>query len=219
MSLSKSRLAWLAYILVGLIQVTSLALNIREVSVPAQIVLMPTLTLVALTAPRGRLRTWTVVALFFSFLGDMLPQVVAEPWKLPLMLGSFFVAHVAWVTGLWGVRRESALWRRPWALLPHVAIGVAMVAWCWPGAGVLAPAVALYALALLTTASLATALGRAGWFGGALFILSDGLIAARSFAGFDLPQQDVAVMATYIVAHGLLVLGVIRFLRARRSRI
>lgn len=87
------------------------------------------------------------------------------------------------------------------------------------GAGVLAPAVALYALALLTTASLATALGRAGWFGGALFILSDGLIAARSFAGFDLPQQDVAVMATYIVAHGLLVLGVIRFLRARRSRI
>ncbi|WP_425307295.1 lysoplasmalogenase family protein [Ammonicoccus fulvus] len=219
MSGSKPRLAWLAYLLVGLIQVTALALNIREVSVPAQIVLMPTLALAALTAPRGRLRTWTLVALFFSFLGDMLPQVVAESWKLPLMLGSFFLAHVAWVTGFWGVRKESALWRRPWTVLPYLAIGVAMVVWCWPGAGVLAPAVALYALALLSTATLATALGRAGWFGGALFILSDGLIAARSFAGFGLPQQDVVVMATYILAHGLLVLGMIRFLQARRSRI
>lgn len=202
--------AWLAYALVSLIQVTTLALDIRTISVPAQVLLMPTLALVAWTATRGRLRTWTLVALFFSFLGDLLPQLVDEPWKMPLMIGSFLLAHVGWITGLWSVRRESAVVRHPWALLPYLAIGVGIVAWCLPGAGVLAPAVILYATALLTTASLATALGRAGWLGGALFIVSDGLIAVRSFAGFTVPAQDVAVMATYIVAHGLLVLGVVR---------
>ena len=46
--------------------------------------------------------------------------------------------------------------------------------------------------------------------GGAFFLVSDGLIAIDAFSDLDLPAHDVSVMATYVVAQLLLVLGVIR---------
>lgn len=201
---------WAAYALVAATQLITLALGMRAVSVPAQALLMPALILVALSARPGRLRTWTVVALVFSFLGDLLPQLVAESLRMPLLMGPFLLAHVAWVIGFWTVRRESAWARGQWRLLPYLAAAIGVVAWCLPGAGVLAPALVVYALALLATSTLATGLGWPGWLGGALFVVSDALIAAKSFAGASFPLQDVAVMATYIAAHGLFVHGVIR---------
>ena len=46
--------------------------------------------------------------------------------------------------------------------------------------------------------------------GGALFLVSDGLIALNAFAeGFDLPGQGFWVMATYLAAQSLIVVGVL----------
>ena len=196
---------WAAYAAVVAIQLTALWLGERRISVPAQCLLMPVLAVAALTARPGRLRTWTLVALFFSFLGDSLPQVVPERWTFLAMIFAFLVAHVAWVLGLWHVRPP-----RPWMLIPYLAAAVTMVAWCWPGAGVLAPALIVYALGLLATATLAVGLGWSGILGGVLFVVSDSLIAARTFTDLAFPHMDVAVMATYAIAHGLLVWGVTR---------
>lgn len=196
---------WLAYAAVVAIQLTSLWVGEHRVSLPAQILLMPTLALAALTARPGRLRTWTLIALFFSFLGDLLPQLVPEPWVFVTMLSSFLVAHGAWITGLWRVRPP-----RPWVLIPYLAAGIAVIVWTLPGAGVLAPAVVVYAAALMATAVLASGLGWSGVLGGALFVISDSLIALQSFTTFRLPHHDVAIMATYALAHGLLVWGVTR---------
>lgn len=202
---------WALYALVVAVHLGALAIGARWISVPTQILLMPVLALVVLTAKPGRLRTCTLVALGFSFLGDTLPQFAAEEWKLPLMLGSFLLAHIAWITGLWPLRRGSAVWRRPAALIPYLLVAVLVLAWCLPEAGALAPALVIYALALLMTASLATAFGWPGWLGGALFIASDSLIALQSFAGFDFDGRQIVIMGTYAVSHGLLVLGVVRY--------
>ena len=74
----------------------------------------------------------------------------------------------------------------------------------------LAPAVLVYGLCLGTMAVLATGVHRLAWVGGAFFLVSDGLIAIDAFSDLDLPAHDVSVMATYVVAQLLLVLGVIR---------
>lgn len=194
---------WLLYAAVVAIQLSALWLGATRVSVPAQVLLMPTLALAALAARPGPLRTWTLIALFFSFLGDALPQVVPEPWTFLAMLGAFLVAHVAWILGLWRVRPP-----RPWLLIVYLAAAVAVVAWTLPGAGVLAPGVVAYAAALMATAVLASGLGWSGVLGGAMFVLSDSLIAVQSFTTFTFSHHDVAVMATYAAAHGLLVWGV-----------
>ncbi|MDO5499093.1 MAG: lysoplasmalogenase [Propionibacteriaceae bacterium] len=198
-------LRWAAFAVVVVVQLTALWWDNEPISVPAQSLLMPVLALPALLARPGWLRAWTLIALFFSFLGDTLPRFVPENVLFLSMLGSFFVAHLAWIVGLWRVRPP-----RPWLLIPYLAVGVSVVAWCWPGAGALAPALVAYAAAMLTTTLLALGLGWPGVVGGALFIVSDALIAARTFADFTFPQSDVVVMATYAISHGLLVLGVTR---------
>ncbi|WP_432559560.1 lysoplasmalogenase family protein [Granulicoccus sp. GXG6511] len=196
---------WIAYCAVVTIQLTALWFGERRVSVPAQSLLMPVLALGALMARSHWLRTWTLIALLFSFLGDTVPRLVPESLELVALLASFLAGHIAWIIGLWRVRPP-----RPWLLVIYLAVAVAVVAWTVPGAGFLAPGVVLYAAALLTTAVLASGLGWPGVLGGALFIASDSLIAAQNFTAFTFPHHDVAVMATYAVSHGLLVHGVTR---------
>lgn len=59
-------------------------------------------------------------------------------------------------------------------------------------------------------ALLATGLGRLGAIGGAVFVVSDSLIALDSFGVLTLPAHNVWVMATYLVAQVLVVFAVRR---------
>jgi uncharacterized membrane protein YhhN len=67
-----------------------------------------------------------------------------------------------------------------------------------------------YGLCLGTMAVIATGVDRLAWIGGALFLISDGLIALQAFTDLELPAHDVVVMSTYTAAQLLLVLGVMR---------
>jgi len=57
-------------------------------------------------------------------------------------------------------------------------------------------------------AVLATGVNTLTGIGGAVFMLSDSLIALGAFRGWESRPLSVAVMATYAVAELLLVLGV-----------
>ncbi len=62
-----------------------------------------------------------------------------------------------------------------------------------------------------TMAVLSTGVNLPTAVGGALFLVSDGLIALGAFAsGFALPLEAFWVMATYIGAQALIVAGVLR---------
>ncbi|KQV67942.1 hypothetical protein ASC64_12230 [Nocardioides sp. Root122] len=175
-----------------------------------QPLLMPALAAVLVVgtpAPRPALVRVTLVALFFSWLGDTLPRLVSSDTGFLLMIGCFLLAQLAYICAFWGFRTGSVL-GRPLLLAPYAVALVALVATCRAGAGGLLPAVVVYGTALAAMAVLATGLGRVAGIGGAVFMLSDALIALRAFADVDLPAHSFWVMLTYVVGQGLLVVAV-----------
>lgn len=171
------------------------------------------LWLAAGEARSTRLVRLTVVALGLSWLGDTAPDLVGEDASFVTMLGFFLLAHVAYVVAFWPLRADGVLGRRRLLLLPYaVALG-ALLALVIPGAGDLAVPVVVYGVVLTAVAVLATFDGVAA-VGGALFIVSDSLIALDSFvAGYALPGHGFWVMLTYVAAQVLLAVGVLRTLR------
>lgn len=127
-----------------------------------------------------------------------------EDWQFLSMVGGFAVAQVLWIVAFTRVARG----RPPvaWTLL-LVVVAIALLAVTVPHAGILAPAVVIYGLLLLAVAYLAASHGLVGGLGGALFILSDGLIALGAFRPelVDWAERDLVVMATYVAAQALFV--------------
>jgi uncharacterized membrane protein YhhN len=176
-----------------------------------QVMLMPLLLVVLLAGtapPHGRLVRLFALGLGLSWLGDTLPRFLEGQAQFLAMLGAFLLAQGVYALALWPLRGDSLL-VRPLAALPYLLAAVVIVALCAPGAGALLPALVVYAAAICAMAVLATALGPRGAIGGAVFVLSDALIALDTFGVLTLPAHAVWVMATYVAAQLLLVLGVL----------
>ncbi len=160
---------------------------------------------------RSRLVRLALVALAFSWLGDTAPALAAGDLAFLLMVGFFLVAQVVYIVAFWPHRRDSVLQRRRVLILPYAVAILALVLACAPHAGALLVPVLLYGLLLGAMAVLATGVNSLVWAGGALFLISDGLIALNAFTPrWDLPLQGFWVMLTYIAAQLLIVLGVLR---------
>jgi uncharacterized membrane protein YhhN len=149
-----------------------------------------------------------------SGLGDtaLLGAESAENWFVPGM-GAFAAAHACYITALArdGASREV----RPRVAAGYAALWAALIAVLWRrlDAGLRVP-VAAYSLLLVSMAVLASGRNRAAAAGGALFVVSDALIAC-GLAGINaVPRQESAVMPTYVAAQFLLAAG---FLRSQRG--
>jgi uncharacterized membrane protein YhhN len=119
-------------------------------------------------------------------------------------LGSFLAGHVAWVTAL---RPKSAgvLARRPAVATPYLLAWAGLNAYLWLKTGKDRIPVLVYSAALLATALAALDTGdKAVATGGALFLLSDSLLALEKFGDVHLPAHEGIVMATYTTGQGLL---------------
>lgn len=183
-----------------------------------QVVLMPVVAGVLWTStepPRGRLVRLALLALFFSWLGDSAPRLTSGDTSFLLMVAFFLLAQLVYVVALWPYRCASLL-RRPLAVLPYVVAGLAIIALCAPQAGVLLPAVAVYAAAIMVMAVLATGLGYLAGIAAVVFVVSDALIALQAFGVLALPGHNFWVMSTYIAAQSMLILAIRR--RARSDR-
>jgi uncharacterized membrane protein YhhN len=208
----RARLALTAY---GALAAVHVALQLAERATAAgatQVALMPLLALacVALTDTRDRLVRLTLVALAFSWLGDTVPRLLDGDPAFLAMIGCFLLAQLVYVVAFRPYAAASLLARRRGWLAAYLVPVAALLAACLPDAGVLAPAVVVYGACLLAMALLATGVHPLAWVGGAVFAVSDGLIALDAFGPWDAPDAagSAAVMATYTVAQLLLVLGV-----------
>jgi uncharacterized membrane protein YhhN len=191
--------------------VTQLADSSGLVADVSKALLMPSLALTLLSAvptPRGRLVAGTLVALGLSFLGDVLPGFVTGDLSFLVMVGFFLLAQVTYIATYWPLRRGSVAGRRPLTLLVYAAVFVALVAACRAGAGSLFLPVLVHGAALTTMAVLATSVSRLAGVGGAVFMLSDSLIALGQFTDLDLPLHGFWVMLTYVVGQALIAAGV-----------
>ena len=183
-----------------------------------QVLLMPALAgllVSAVRSTRPRLVRLTLVALGFSWLGDTLPRFAQGDAAFLLMIGGFLLAQLTYALAFLPWWRASIVRRRPILLLPYAAGLARVVAASHARAGALLVPLVCYALALGTMAVLATGLGWIAGLGGALFVLSDALIALRSFADVTLPAHGFWVMLTYLTGQTLLVEAVIRVQRER----
>lgn len=163
-----------------------------------------------LPGPLPRLLRLVLWALAFSWLGDTLPNVLDGDGAFLAMVGCFLLAQVSYIRAFRPSAAESILHRRRGWLAAYGAVLVALLAACLPAAGALAPAVVVYGGCLVAMAVLATGVDPLAWAGGALFLVSDSLIALDAFDVATLPLHGVVVMATYGVGQLLLVRGALR---------
>lgn len=181
-------------------------------SAATQVALMPLLAGALLTAvhqPFGRRVTGTLVALGFSWLGDTAPRLLDDDPAFLAMVGCFLLAQVSYIGAFWPDRSTSLLRRRRWLVVPYALVTALLVALCAGEAGGLLPAIAVYAGSLATMAVLATGVHRWAALGGAVFLVSDGLIALDAFTGLAPPATSFWVMLTYVAGQGLLSAGVL----------
>ncbi|MET9435420.1 lysoplasmalogenase [Streptomyces sp. NPDC006551] len=167
----------------------------------AKPLLMPLLAAYAVTRGAPKLLT---AALLFGWGGDVFLLLDAD-WAFLAGMGSFAAGHVCYLV-LFGRRRT-----RPLLGLGYAAALVGTVALLWPDLPAeLRLPVAGYSLLLTAMAYRASSLGLAAGAGGALFLLSDTLIATGVADWPQLPAPDFWIMLTYLAAQYLLTVGVLK---------
>jgi len=120
-------------------------------------------------------------------------------------LVSFLAGHVAWIIALRQRPGGGRLRDRPLLAAPYVAAFGALNAYLWKRTGEDRIPVIVYSAALLAMSLAALDSGSPKTaVGGALFLVSDALLALEKFGGLHLPAHEGLVMATYTSAQALL---------------
>ncbi|GAA1368161.1 lysoplasmalogenase [Streptomyces beijiangensis] len=190
-----ARILLCAFVAAALLDLGSLLAGWHAGHLAAKPLLMPLLAAYAYTRGAPKL---LLAALLFGWGGDTLLLSSADPAFLAGM-ACFAAGHVCYLTAF-GRRRTSPLLGAAYA-----AALAGTVAALWPD---LPPdlriPVAGYSLLLTAMAYRSSTLGLWGGIGGALFLLSDTLIATDVADWPQPPRPDFWVMATYIAAQTLL---------------
>ena len=185
-----------------------------------QVLLMPVLAWLLWTTtpdPKSQLARLALAALGLSWLGDTLPRFFDDGsdagfWA---MVVPFLLAQIAYAAAFLPFVDRSIARTRPVLVAPYVVAMIAVLVFTAPRTGAIWP-VLVYGAAIVTMAVLATGLDRVATVGAVVFLVSDGLIALRTFALVELPLHSVLVMLTYVIAQFLLVASIAHHDRAAR---
>lgn len=212
-------LALAAYLVDLTVHLVAQGRSLETTADVTQWLLMPLLGLVVWSAPVSRsvLTQWVLVAIAFSWLGDLLPHFVSGDAAFLVLVGAFAAAQATYAHAFWPMRKDSLAGRGSGWPVAYAVAAAGLVLLCAPGAGGLLAAVVAYAVVITVMAVLATGVHPIAGIGGVVFICSDALIALEAFVPkWDLPGQSFWVMLTYGAAQLLLVLGVLA--RSARHR-
>ncbi len=161
---------------------------------------------------------WIVAALLAAMSGDVLLLDPQNPRRFLPGLGAFLLGHLLWAVAF--LRSTGFLAHVPplfWlAALPYAGASVAFLLALRKDVRGRESPLALYAaiislMSLLALARAFTASGAAFWLpfaGSLLFIASDAMLAFQVFHA-QRKHGDLRVMAAYLVAQVLLVLGML----------
>ena len=214
------RIAGLLFLVISLVEVTSLALGNEAVHPWLKPLLIPSLAAAALLAllpeHKGRETTLLAIGLAFHTAGDILLLLdhLGFIW-FALGLGAFLVGHFFYLAVLLGGMKGLRGWKEILCLVAPVILTPFVVS-LFNAEGAMRIALCLYCVTLMSLVSagvLWLLRGRPlGWrivFGGVLFILSDALVGLNAFSGVDFPLRHALVIATYLAAEWLLVSGMV----------
>ncbi|MFD3653709.1 lysoplasmalogenase [Streptomyces sp. NPDC058620] len=191
---------FLAFLLAAAVDLVGVLADIPLAHLVAKPLLMPLLAAYAAARRGPRL---LLAALLFGWGGDTL-LMPGHDIAFLLGMGSFAAGHVCYLR-LFGRARGSVT-----AGIGYAAVltGFLVLIWSDLPADMRIP-MAGYSLLLTAMAWRAGTLGRYAALGGALFLLSDALIATGIADWPQLPAPDFWIMLTYIAAQYLLTTGVL----------
>lgn len=185
---------------------------------PTKLALMPMLVVPVIVAARSitpKVTALLLAAIALSWLGDGAGAFFPALPELPLMLGFFGLAHIAYIVLF---TRHLTTRRMPWWALVYAAWWIAMVAFLGPHTDGLLIAVAVYGVVLAGTAAFSARCHPVIAIGGAFFLTSDSILAFRLFLPEALPAwSSPAVMLTYTIGQGLIVAGALHTARAKNT--
>ncbi len=200
-----SRAAIACFALIATVDLVAELAGWPQVALVCRFLLMPVLGWFCWTtaARRSHLVILVLIALGFSWLGDLSAPVLIK-------IGFFLVAQIVYVVAFRPFWRLSLIARPPLLMAYGIAlsglIGVVAAA-----AGPLAAPVAVYGVSLAVMAVLATGVSRLTGVGGALFLVSDIVLAVELFvAPGVIPYALVVNMALYLPAQLMITLGVLQ---------
>ncbi|MFF9500241.1 lysoplasmalogenase [Streptomyces sp. NPDC014656] len=196
-----------AFVLAAVADLGSLLAGADTGHLVAKPLLMPLLAAHAATRGAPKL---LIAALLLGWGGDVFLLFDAD-WAFLVGMGSFALGHVCYLT-LFGRRRTSPALGALYAL---ALTGTVVALWPDLPADLRIP-VAGYSLLLTAMAYRASSLGVLAGTGGALFLLSDTLIATGIADWPQLPAPDFWVMLTYIAAQYLLTTGALQAMYGER---
>lgn len=203
------------------IHVGARAVGADDLAEPTKLILMPLLAAAAVWGGRGSRQGLPMVllmaALFFSWLGDGAAAFFPSAPELPVMLGSFGLAHICyiWLLARYAADKPFPLWARVFPVW-----WVLMLVVLWPALDGLALAVAAYGVVLAGTAATAARCRPMVAGGGLLFLASDTVLACRIFLPESMPDWTSAlVMLTYCAGQGLIGAGFLRTVRLHTVRL
>ncbi len=201
---------WLPFAALAFAHLAAQLAGAGTVATVTQWLVMPALAAAVWSAiPRDRLVRLVLLALGFSWLGDSVPALFEGDTRFLAMVGLFLCAQITYAVAFWPSWRRSAL-RHP-ALAGYVLAFAVLLALCAPGADALLVPVVCYGLCLTLMAVLATGVHPLTGVGGAVFFVSDALIALDAFADWYAPPvPGFWVMATYLAGQALIASGVVR---------
>jgi uncharacterized membrane protein YhhN len=163
--------------------------------------LMPVLALWVFLHGRHKL---IIAALLFSWAGDVaLLNGDKQLWFIAGMV-FFLGAHICYITAFW----RGGARPKPLVALIYAAVFVVALVWLWKPLGAMAIPMTAYGLALVTMATMAAGVNWQVGLGGALFLISDMLIAFR--VAEVVKHTDIWVMLTYVAAQALIATGFVR---------
>ena len=212
----------LPYFFLGLINLVGCVADIELMCTISKPLLMPALAFCFIKeAPQSPLNRYVIMALVFSWLGDtllMFTDVASYFFMLGLIF--FLLAHVVYIIINLSAVNEAGGLKPQWQDIPFLFYGFFVFGFLKDNLGdmyfpAMAYTVVICIMALTARKRWKRTDTESFWLvmiGAVIFIISDTFIAFNRF-GEPLPQADLLIMSTYIVAQALIVMGLIVFLQ------
>lgn len=172
------------------------------------------------------LKKWIVLALLFSWAGDVLLMFESTNSNFFIFgLATFLIAHVFYILFYENVIRKEGLNKNYWWFLPVIIYYITLIYILSPNLGDMKLPVRIYGIVIsymliqaLQTGGIKN-LGAATLMiaGAVLFITSDSILAINKFyESFE--YAGIAIMLTYGIAQLLITLGAVRYIISLSKR-
>jgi uncharacterized membrane protein YhhN len=215
------------FVLVLLVNLIAVYFNNETLRLITKPLLMPVLGIYLLTQTKfvnSNLKAWVILALFFSWTGDVL-LLFEEKNSLFFLMGlsAFFIAQVFYIIFFHNIRMREYIRGNALFLLLVIVYYSILVTVLSPYLGNMKLPVRIYGVVLSFMLMLAmhTMLGKnkkaALWMmlGAILFVISDSLLAFNKFfAAFN--YAGVIIMLTYGFAQLFITEGAVKYINAEK---